>query len=300
MESELNYVAQERVSTFPFAKEEQAESSEALRKELVTETTSLFGTVCKRQPRADELPVLEAGKFSSGCVYQNFDENSSTRANYEAGKKSAAHFYSRSGEWTSAGAIGSGFAVAKTEDSCLILTDNHVVADSDNDFQVKMSDGVLHDAKVLKRKLENDLALVEVSTGGDTSSVCKPASVTDSERVEDFGKKDDTLTAVGYPAHSKSLYVSNGEVQGITARSNYRDGDGNELKMLHGEDANREIILLDARVEGGNSGSAIFNSKSQVGALVDAGDSDHMRNAMATPINKKMVDEMLKGIKLTD
>lgn len=297
MAAETDQGANESKTPFQEARDAAREAAgNSLRQEL--ETTSLYGTVCRKQPGENELPVLEAGKFSTGCDYKKFEASSTTRANYDSASKSAAHIYSRSGEWVSAMAIGSGFAVAKSADTCYVVTDNHVVAESEDDFQVKMTDGRLHDGKVQSRKLESDLALLAVSTGGDTDNVCHPVKVIDEKDEAVFAKKGDTLTVLGYPAHTKSLYVSNGDVQGVVPRADYRDGDGKEMKTLPGEDSNRKVILLDARVEGGNSGSSVYNSKQEVGAVLDAGDSDSMRNAMLTPINKAVVDEMLKGVEL--
>jgi hypothetical protein len=196
-------------------------------------TTSLYGTRCKIQPGADELPVLKVGEPTTGCQLKSFAPDSPSAISLRDAEMTSAHIYQKAGEWVS-----------------------------------------------------------RFPTGADTAAICKPVKIA----PPGFSSPEDEVAVVGYPAHSESLYISQGANLGIIRRKEYRDGDGDELPVLPGENPDRPILLMRMHVEGGNSGSAVYNGKSEVGAVLDGGDSNKLNSAFATPITQEQIDSLLSKI----
>ncbi|MFA7335841.1 MAG: serine protease [Candidatus Obscuribacterales bacterium] len=255
-------------------------------------TTSLYGTRCKIQPGADELPVLKVGEPTTGCQLKSFAPDSPSAISLRDAEMTSAHIYQKAGEWVSRFPTGSGFVVASRGTKCLVVTDNHVVAGSEDELEVKIGNDRLRAAKVAVADPSNDLAIMSIETGADTAAICKPVKIA----PPGFSSPEDEVAVVGYPAHSESLYISQGANLGIIRRKDYRDGDGDELPVLPGENPDRPILLMRMHVEGGNSGSAVYNGKSEVGAVLDGGDSNKLNSAFATPITQEQIDSLLSKI----
>ena len=255
-------------------------------------TTSLYGTRCKVQPSANELPVLRVGEPTTGCQYGNFAPSSPSAVSMHDAQTTSAHIYQKAGEWVARFPTGSGFVVASRGAKCLVVTDNHVVAGSEDELEVKIGNDRGRAAKVVLADQSNDLAIMSIETGADTAAICKPVKIAPPGSF----LTGNEVAVVGYPAHSDSLYISQGESLGNIRRSEYRDGDGDELPLLPGENPDRPIILMRMHVEGGNSGSALYNGNSEVGAVLDAGDSNKLKSAFATPITQEQIDSLLSKI----
>ena len=275
----------------PFLKDDDNDTLEILR-DAARPVTSLWGTNCATQPTAGELPVLKPGEFNTGCRYQAFPPTDPAATSHRNALETAVHIYQKPGEWTPRFPIGSGFVVDKSGNQCFALTDNHVVTGLEDDLSVKVGQGELRPARVAAKDLSRDLALVSIEVSDP--DICKPVKLHDGD---EFASAGELLTNIGYPAHSQTLYVSSGWNLDIIKRKEYRDGDGDSLDLLPGEDPERPIILMEMHAEGGNSGSAVYNQKSEVGAVLDAGDSKTYKSAFATPISRTLVEEMLKEAK---
>jgi len=247
--------------------------------------TSLYGTVCRAQPKDGELPVLKSGVVSMGCDYQAASPETSKF--YDSARDEVAQFFMRPGEWLSRYPIGSGVIVGPKDDAnCLVLTDNHVSTETEDDLQVRLADGIYHDGTVVATDPTHDLALVSLFTGDNTAKVCRAAKFDESSNGVD--------RAVGFPAHTTTPYLSEGKDLGTIKRSDYRDGDGDVLNPLYGEDTNRPVILMDMHVEGANSGSPVYGPNG-VRGLVDAGDNSKLNSSFATPVSPEMVDALKRS-----
>jgi S1-C subfamily serine protease len=148
---------------------------------------------------------------------------------------------------------GSGFAI----DAHTLITNKHVVSDS-KDLEVSTYDG--HDITVGATSTAGLADLAVVRTTDPLPSFPKLAKADP--------KPGDPVTVVGYPAGGE-LTVTEGEVMGAT-----RDPLNANLG---------EVLLTDAQVEPGSSGSAALDDKGRVIGVVYAKTADD--NSLLVPLS---------------
>ena len=148
---------------------------------------------------------------------------------------------------------GSGFAV----DEHTLITNKHVVADS-KDLEVSTYDG--HDITVGATATAGLADLAVVRTTDPLPSF--------PELADADPEPGDPVTVVGYPAGGE-LTVTEGEVMGTT-----RDPLNANLG---------EVLLTDAPVEPGSSGSAALDAKGRVIGVVYAKTADD--NSLLVPLS---------------
>lgn len=148
---------------------------------------------------------------------------------------------------------GSGFAV----DDHTLITNKHVVADS-KELEVSTYDG--HDITVGATATAGLADLAVVRTTDPLPSF--------PELAKTDPKPGDPVTVVGYPAGGE-LTVTEGEVMGTT-----RDPLNANLG---------EVLLTDAPVEPGSSGSAALDDKGRVIGVVYAKTADD--NSLLVPLS---------------
>lgn len=96
--------------------------------------TDLYGELCKKQPKENEIPILEADKPSQGCTFQSFDNSSQTGkpgqdqmppldtiALYRHASQQAVRIQ------TLEGYQGSGVIIGEVNNKIVIATDYHVL-----------------------------------------------------------------------------------------------------------------------------------------------------------------------------
>ncbi|GEN79212.1 peptidase S1 [Actinotalea fermentans ATCC 43279 = JCM 9966 = DSM 3133] len=135
---------------------------------------------------------------------------------------------------------GSGFAI----DATTLITNKHVVADS-AELQVSTYDGRDIDVTAASTATIADLALVR--TAADLPSY--------PELAESDPVRGDVVTVVGYP-QGGSLTVTQGQVIGVTT---------DPINANLGE-----VLVTDAPVEPGSSGSAVLDAQGRVVGVVYA------------------------------
>jgi S1-C subfamily serine protease len=148
---------------------------------------------------------------------------------------------------------GSGFAI----DEHTLITNKHVVADS-KDLEVSTYDG--HDITVGATSTAGLADLAVVRTTDPLPS--------HPELARSDPRPGDPVTVVGYPAGGE-LTVTEGEVMGTT-----RDPLNANLG---------EVLLTDAPVEPGSSGSAALDDKGRVIGVVYAKTADD--NSLLVPLS---------------
>lgn len=136
---------------------------------------------------------------------------------------------------------GSGFFVSKDG---LILTNRHVVVDSDAEYTVVTSKGERYRAKVVARDQINDIAVIDIKGSG-----YQPLSMGDSSKVE-LGQ---TVLAIGNALGQFQNTVSKGVISGL-ARYIYASATPDEeMQNLRG------LIQTDAAINPGNSGGPLID-----------------------------------------
>jgi len=162
---------------------------------------------------------------------------------------------------------GSGFIVSANG---MVVTNKHVVEDTDADYTVITSDGKEYSARVLARHPSLDVAIIKID--GDNFPVLEFG---DSDNL----KIGQTAIAIGNQLGEFSNSVSRGIVSGL--KRNVVAGSGwGQTELLS------NIIQTDAAINPGNSGGPLLNISGQVIGVNVAMAQGAENIGFALPINK--------------
>ena len=144
---------------------------------------------------------------------------------------------------------GSGIIVGKNETELLIVTNNHVVADTTSLTVSFTNDVSIEKAYVKGTSSDNDIAVVAIpltDIDNDTLNYIKIATLGDSDAM----RVGDGVIAIGNAL---------GYGQSVTV--GYLSAKDREITT---EDATLNVIQIDAAINGGNSGGALLNMRGEV------------------------------------
>ncbi|MBI5221060.1 MAG: trypsin-like peptidase domain-containing protein [Candidatus Liptonbacteria bacterium] len=161
---------------------------------------------------------------------------------------------------------GSGFVISADG---LIVTNRHVVADTEAAYTVFTNDGKKYDAEVLARDPVQDLAVIKVKASG-----LPTVELGDSNNLQ-LGQ---TAIVIGNALGEYRNTVSRGVISGL-ARTVTAAGAG----ML---ETIRDVIQTDAAINPGNSGGPLLNLQGQVIGINTAMASDAQSIGFAIPIDR--------------
>jgi len=184
--------------------------------------------------------------------------------------------------------IGSGSGFFVSSDG-LILTNKHVVSDSDADYTVVMNDGQKYSAEVLAKDPAQDLAIIKIKDAGDKTFT--PLTLGDSSGIQ-LGQ---TVIAIGNTLGEFSNTVSVGIVSGLSRTISASDQSGSGSETLE------DIIQTDAAINSGNSGGPLLNLKGEVIGINTAYAEDAQSVAFSIPINyaKKDISQVIATNKIS-
>lgn len=174
--------------------------------------------------------------------------------------------------------IGSGFIAVKDG---LIITNKHVVSDTDATYQVLTNDNKKYNVDKIYRDPLNDLAILKINASG-----LKPLKLGNSTHL----KLGQIAIAIGTPLGEFRNTVTAGIVsglgRGITAGSPY---EGYVEKLDN-------VIQTDAPISPGNSGGPLLNSSGEVIGINTAIAQDGQNIGFAIPVNvvKELMDNFNK------
>ena len=177
--------------------------------------------------------------------------------------------------------IGTGF-IASSDG--LILTNKHVVSETDAKYKVITNDDKEYEVKQISRDPSNDIAILKIDSGGVN---LKPVELGDSSNLKVGQFVVAIGTALGEFRHTVTTGVISGLGRGITAGSLY-EGYVERLD---------DVIQTDAAINPGNSGGPLLNSAGQVIAINVAVAQSAQNIGFAIPINT--VKEALGQFKQT-
>lgn len=163
--------------------------------------------------------------------------------------------------------IGSGFIVSADG---LIVTNKHVVSDTDAEYKVITNDDKEYKVTKIDRDPLNDLAILKIE-----ASDLKPLELGDSDNLKVGQFAIAIGTALGEFRHTVTTGVISGLGRGITA--------GDSFSMSAEELDN--VIQTDAAINPGNSGGPLLNSAGQVIGVNVAIASNGENIGFALPIN---------------
>ncbi len=173
--------------------------------------------------------------------------------------------------------IGSGFIISQDG---LIITNKHVVADTNASYQILTNDDKKLNVEKIYRDPLNDLAILKVNP---PSGGLKPLKLGDSSAV----KLGQMAIAIGTPLgefkNTVTVGIISGLGRGITAGSPF---EGYVEKLDN-------VIQTDAAISPGNSGGPLLNSKGQAIGINTAIAEEGQNIGFAIPINvvKDLIDK---------
>ncbi len=143
---------------------------------------------------------------------------------------------------------GSGFIVSADG---LIVTNRHVVSDTDARYSILLNEGASHQVEVLARDTQLDIAVLRVVS---EESVNLPyVTFADSDKLQ-LGQ---SVIAIGNALAEFRNSVSVGVVSGLARSIVASDGLGNSEVL-------EEVIQTDAAINPGNSGGPLLNTDGKV------------------------------------
>lgn len=175
--------------------------------------------------------------------------------------------------------IGSGFIVSADG---LIVTNKHVVSESDASYKVITKDNKEYQVTQISRDPANDIAILKIEATG-----LKPVELGDSSNLKVGQFVIAIGTALGEFRHTVTTGVISGLGRGITAGSAF-EGYVERLD---------DVIQTDAAINPGNSGGPLLNSAGQVIGVNVAVAQEAQNIGFAIPIN--IVKEALDVFKVT-
>ena len=172
--------------------------------------------------------------------------------------------------------IGGGTGFVINQQKGLILTNRHVVDDTEAEYTVLTSDGRRFSATVVARDAVNDMALVQVQDTG-----LPAAKLGDSDGVQ-IGQ---TVIAIGNALGEYRNTVTKGVISGIGRNVVAGDNRG-ASEQLEG------VVQTYAAINPGNSGGPLVNLQGEVIGINTAISSQGQLIGFAIPANeaKRMID----------
>jgi len=143
--------------------------------------------------------------------------------------------------------IGGGTGFLVSEDG-MIITNRHVVSDSEAEYTVFLNDGASHDASVLAVDPVNDIAILKIDA--DTLPFLAFGNSADLQPGQ-------TVIAIGNALSEFRNSVSVGVISGLARSITAGNGRGQAEQL-------EEVIQTDAAINPGNSGGPLLNSRGEV------------------------------------
>jgi len=170
---------------------------------------------------------------------------------------------------------GSGFFISADG---LILTNKHVVSDSDAEYTVLTNDGKKYDAKIIAKDSFLDVAILKIK--GNSFPYL---NLGDSDKL----KLGQTVIAIGNALGEFRNSVSVGVISGLSRTITASDSRGNTESL-------EKVIQTDAAINPGNSGGPLLDLNGQVIGINVAMETAAENIAFALPINsiKPIIDSV--------
>lgn len=172
--------------------------------------------------------------------------------------------------------IGTGFIV---DESGLIITNQHVVSDTDSDYKVITASGEEYDVISIERDDVNDIALLKVD-----ATELQSVTLGDSDNIV-VGQ---TVIAIGTPLGDYAGTVTTGIISGLD-----RDVTTSASWFGESEKDYENVIQTDAAVNPGNSGGPLLSTSGEVIGINFATTTNADNISFALPINivKSRIEE---------
>lgn len=173
--------------------------------------------------------------------------------------------------------VGGGSGFIASADG-FIVTNNHVVDDTEAEYTVFTNDGSKYEATVIDRDPLNDLAIVKIEADEDLPYL----EFADSDEL----RPGQSVIAIGNPLLEFNNSVSVGVVSGLSRSITAGNGRGMS-EQLEG------VIQTDAAINPGNSGGPLLNLKGEVvGVNVAVASAQNIGFSVTSNIAKGVFDSV--------
>ena len=156
-----------------------------------------------------------------------------------------------------------------------VVTNKHVVSDTEADYLVLTNEGKKYPAKVIARDPAEDLAVLKIILPKGSTKKFTPLPLGDSDKIV----LGETAIAIGNALGEFKNTVSVGVISGLN-RTITASGLSGETQTL------TNVIQTDAAINRGNSGGPLLNLKGEVIGINTAMVSGAQNIGFAIPINK--------------
>lgn len=176
--------------------------------------------------------------------------------------------------------VGGGSGIIVHPDG-LILTNKHVVFDTDAEYTVIGIDGQEYPAKVLSRDPINDVAVLQINTKG------LPAARLGNSNKLELGQ---TVIAIGNALGMFSNTVSKGIISGLSRSISAALGADGAMEHLRG------VLQTDVAINQGNSGGPLINLDGEIVGINTAIIAGAQNIGFSIPINwaKEDLEDIIK------
>ncbi|KKW02775.1 MAG: Protease Do [Parcubacteria group bacterium GW2011_GWA1_49_11] len=171
---------------------------------------------------------------------------------------------------------GSGFIV---HPDGLILTNKHVVFDTDAEYTVVTNDGQEYPGKVIARDPVSDIAVVKIDSASAGQKL--PTVILGNSNKLELGQ---TVIAIGNALGLFRNSVSKGIISGMSRSISAALGTGGEMEHLRG------VIQTDVAINQGNSGGPLINLDGEAIGINTAIIFGAQNIGFAVPINWAKAD----------
>ena len=173
---------------------------------------------------------------------------------------------------------GSGFIV---HPDGLILTNKHVVFDTDSEYTVITTDLKEYSGKVVSRDPINDIAVVKIN-----EKTLPTVRLGNSSKLE----PGQTVLAIGNALGLFSNTVSKGIISGLSRKISASLGQGGQMEHLRG------VLQTDVAINQGNSGGPLINLEGEVVGINTAIIYGAQNIGFSIPINwaKQDLEDIIK------
>ena len=156
-------------------------------------------------------------------------------------------FFGGNRSYTTEGA-GSGVIVSENDGEIFILTNYHVVENS-NELSVKFIDDKSYDATIKGVSERKDIAIVSINKKNVDSETLKQI------KIATIGDSNELKVGNGIIAIGNALGYGQSVTTGVVSALN---------REVSTDEYIQDMIQIDAAINGGNSGGALLNSKGEV------------------------------------
>jgi len=221
----------------------------------------------------ESVVISDVKKISPSVVtVEEFSQSPSTDESLNFGPFQIFGFNQGQQQQSSPQAIGSGFIVSKDG---LIVTNKHVVSDTNATYNVITSDNKKYAVVKVYRDPLNDIAFLKIDLSKNASENLKPVPLGDSSSLQ-VGQ---FVVAIGTALGEFNNTVTTGVISGLGRAITAGDEFQGYVENL------TNVIQTDAPINPGNSGGPLVNSSGQVIGINTAIAQNGQNIGFSLPVN---------------